>query len=167
MEDNKNLNYDQEDRNYTDAPATTDFEKSKLNNDPNQGYQNNPEQFEEFSGDHPNRYTDNDTNADSGNIEKQNWEENDFDSSIDNSSDIEHPIYNPDDDFEDDKKNEDDEDQDSDFEDESDIEDEDLNDESDFNESDIDDEDDEEDDDEDEINNENSDLDDDWLNRKN
>lgn len=37
MEDNKNRNYDQEDRDYKDAPATTDFEKSILNNDPNSG----------------------------------------------------------------------------------------------------------------------------------
>lgn len=38
MENNKNRNYAQDDHNYTDAPSTTDFEKSTLNNDTNQNF---------------------------------------------------------------------------------------------------------------------------------
>ena len=138
MEDNKNRNYDQEDRDYKDAPATTDFEKSILNDDPNSGI-----------------------------IEKENWKEDDLNPSIDDSSTISNPIDNPDDDFEGDSIIYDTERKPS-LEDESDIDDEDLNYESDFNEPDIDiDEDEEDEEDNDEINNENSDLDDDWARRTN
>jgi hypothetical protein len=138
MEDNKNRNHDQEDRDYKDAPTTTDFEKSRLNNDPNLG-----------------------------NTEEEKWEEDDLNRSIDDSLNISNPIDNPDDDFEGNSII-DDIDYNPDLEEESDIDidDEDLNDESDFNEPDIEDED-EEDEEEDEINNENSDLDDDFTNRKN
>ena len=153
MEDNKNRNYDQENRDYNDAPATTDFEKSKLNNDPNQAYQKNPEQFEEFSDDYPNRNINNNTNTNSGSIDEDKWKENDLNRNIDDRSNI----SNPDDDFEGESLV-DDRDLDSDLDEE--------DEEDDFDESDIDDEDDEKDYD-DEINNENSDLDDDWGNRKN
>lgn len=159
MEDNKNHNYDQEDRDYKDAPATTDFEKSKLNNDPNQVYQKNLEQYD---GDHPNRYTNSGTNTNSGNLEEKKWEEDaNLDSNVDDSSNSPHPIYNSDDDFESDES-ENNGDLESDLDDKNDFGDED--DESDFNESDIDDDDEDYDN---EINNENSDLDDDWANRKN
>lgn len=116
MEDNKNRNHDQEDRDYKDAPTTTDFEKSRLNNDPN-----------------------------SGNTEEEKWEEDDLNRSIDDSLNISNPIDNPDDDFEGNSII-DDIDYKPDLEEESDIDDEDLNDESDFNEPDIEDEEEDEDD---------------------
>jgi hypothetical protein len=144
MEDNKNRNYDQEDRDYKDAPMTTDFEKSKLNNDPNQAHQENPEQFEEFSSDQPNHPANNGTVANSGNIQDDAWNnEVNSDRDIDGNSNDPYPISEPDD--------------------ESDIENEDLNEESDFDESDFDDVDDEDDDeeyveDEEEMDKENSEL---------
>ena len=50
MEDNKNRNYDQEDRDYKDAPATTDFEKLSLNtSDPIDNPIDNPD--DDFEGD--------------------------------------------------------------------------------------------------------------------
>jgi hypothetical protein len=143
MEDNTNRNYDQEDRDYKDAPMTTDFEKSELNNDPNQAHQENPEQFEEFSKDQPNIPTNNGTVANSGNIQDDTWNnEVDPDRDIDGNSNDPYPISEPDD--------------------ESDIEDEDLNEESDF-EDDIDDVENEDADDEDvedadEMHRENSEL---------
>jgi hypothetical protein len=125
MEDNKNRNYDQEDRDYKDAPMTTDFEKSKLNNDPNQAHQENPEQFEEFSSDQPNIPTNNGTVANSGNIQDDTWNnEVDPDRDIDGNSNDPYPVSEPDDESDDD---------------ESDIEDEDLNEESDFEDDDLDD----------------------------
>lgn len=160
MEDNKNRNYDQEDRDYKDAPATTDFEKSKLNDDPNQTYQKNPEQFEEFDGDQPNHDTNNGIIKNSGNTENQNWKNEDIDRNINGNSNSPHPISDPDDDFEDDII-QDDGNEESDLDYESDVDDEDLNDENDFDESDAD------NDGDDEINNENSDFGDEWANRKN
>jgi hypothetical protein len=125
MEDNKNRNYDQEDRDYKDAPMTTDFEKSELNNDPNQAHQENPEQFEEFSSDQPNIPTNNGTVANSGNIQDDTWNnEADPDRDIDGNSNDPYPVSEPDDESDDD---------------ESDIEDEDLNEESDFEDDDLDD----------------------------
>lgn len=125
MEDNKNRNYDQEDRDYKDAPMTTDFEKSKLNNDPNQAHQENPEQFEEFSSDQPNIPTNNGTVANSGNIQDDTWN-NKVDSDRDNDENYNdaYPVSEPDDESDDD---------------ESDIEDEELNEESDFEDDDLDD----------------------------
>ena len=135
MEDNKNRNYDQDDRDYKDAPMTTDFEKSELNNDPNQAHQENPEQFEEFSSDQPNIPTNNGTVANSGNIQDDTWNnEVNPDRDMDGNSNDPYPVSEPDDESDDD---------------ESDIEDEDLNEESDF-----------EDDDLDDVENENEDVDD-------
>jgi hypothetical protein len=101
MEDNKNRSDNQQDREYKDAPMTTDFEKSKLNNDPNQAYQENAEQFEEFSKDQPNGgSTNNGTISNSGNIEKEKWKnEGNLDSNMDGNSDTPYPISDPDDDF--------------------------------------------------------------------
>ncbi len=119
MEDNKNRNYDQDDRDYKDAPMTTDFEKSELNNDPNQAHQENPEQFEEFSSDQPNIPTNNGTVANSGYVLDDTWNnEVDPDRDIDGNSNDPYPVSEPDDE--------------SDTDDESDIEEEDLNEESDF-----------------------------------
>ena len=61
MKNNKNRNYDQDDRDYKDAPLTADFEKSKLNNDLNHTYQENAEQFEEFNNNQSNGDTNNGT----------------------------------------------------------------------------------------------------------
>lgn len=160
MEDNNNRNYNQEDRNYTDVPRTTD---------PNQEYRKNPDQFEEFSDDHPNRYFDDEIGKHPDGMEDVDWENDDLNPTID-SLETPDPIYNPDDDFTHGGIRED-----RDIEDEEeDTDDEDLDEESDFdstfNESDVDIEDeydeDVDEDDDDEINNENSNLDDDWLNRK-
>jgi hypothetical protein len=129
MEDNKNRNYDQEDRDYKDTPMTTDFEKSELNNDPNQAHQENPEQFEEFSSDQPNIPTNNGTVANSGNIQDDTWNnEVDSDLDIDGNYNDPYPVSEPDDESNGNPKPETD--------DESDIEDEDLNEESDFDDDD-------------------------------
>ena len=52
MENNANGNYNQDDRNYKDKPRITEFEKSKLNQDPNQFAENdgqlNEERFNSF-----------------------------------------------------------------------------------------------------------------------
>ena len=153
MEDNKNPNYDQEDRDYKDAPMTTDFEKSKLNNDPNQAYQKNAEQFEEFSNDQPNRPANNGTVENSGNIQDDTWNnEGNSDRNIGENSNDPYPISEAKYDNNGNRQSEKDR--------ESDIKDEDLNQESDFDESDIDDveEDDDELDDEEEMDREHSDL---------
>jgi hypothetical protein len=159
MEDNKNPSYDQEDRDYKDAPMTTDFEKSQLNNDPNHAYQENAEQFEEFSKDQPNGgSTNNGTISNSGNIEKEKWKnEGNLDSNMDGNSDTPYPISDPDDDFKEENIGYDGNSK-SETDVESDIDDEDLNEESDFDESDFDDADDEDLDDADGMDWENSEL---------
>lgn len=159
MEDNRDSNYDQEDRNYTDAPSTTDFEKSKLNDDPNQAYVQNAEQFEEFSSDHPNRpdYTE---GSKSNGADEQNWSPQDnSERGIDDGLNTPNTLYNPDEDFESDNDRARNPDIEAGFEEDlEDDDDDEVDDERDFDEFEED-----EDDDED---NEKSNVDDDWINRE-
>lgn len=168
MEDNRNRNYDQQDRDYTDAPSTTDFEKSKLNNDPNQAYQENAGQFEEFSNDDPNRSSNNGRVSNSRNIDEENWNpgnnsERDIDDGLNSIRTG---------DFQNDNNGVRDTDLESDFDD--DLEDDEVDDERDFDEFDdeFDDDDDDDfleedqDDEAEESANEKSNVDDDWLNRE-
>ena len=74
MENKTDRNYNQDESNYKDAPTTTDFEKSKLENDPEQNHSTD-EQFEEFSNDQPNRF-DNDQNINSPESDDENWKAN-------------------------------------------------------------------------------------------
>ena len=83
MENNKNRNYAQEDRNYTDAQNTADFEKSKLNDDPNQE-------------------RDIDSYLNSDNDEDGDWRtgENEKNNADQNNPNRSQPAYDPDENFE-------------------------------------------------------------------
>lgn len=89
MENKTNRSYNHPDYNDQDIP-NTNLEKTELNNDLNQ-LPENKEGLEEFTNDQPNRFNNEDRNQDinsANNNNNKDWDTN--------------PLYNPDDDFEED-----------------------------------------------------------------
>lgn len=114
MENDNKPNYDQDHRNFQGEPETTDFEKSKLNNDP-QLYSDTNDN-EEFRNNAPNRHTEEEPNINYPSHYDKDREETDTDledeTDLKNQDDLE-DIDREEDDMEDETDGDDDLDDDS------------------------------------------------------